>query len=363
MTCRGACRVVKITFVIAVASLAGGNRVVATYARLLKARGHEVTVVSRPWPRRTLLNRLRRALRGQPIRPHPSSPLFEALGDRHRVLDRRRPVAAADVPDGDAVVATWWETAEWVAALPVSKGRKFYLLQDVELFDHLPVDRVRATYALPLHKLAVSGYIRDRVRKEQPGAEIGLLPNAVDHALFTAPPRHRGRPFTVGFLYSSAPRKRAELAFATVEAARVRLPDLQVLAFGSKGDPSEIPPGIVYRRAPPQQEIPKLYAACDLWLFTSAHEGFGLPLLEAMACRTPVLATRAGAAPDLIDGRNGRLLPPDPEAFSAEIETISRMDPAEWRAMSDAAHATAAAHSWEAATDRLLGYLGEEARS
>ncbi|ARC90836.1 glycosyltransferase family 4 protein [Rhodovulum sp. MB263] len=353
----------RITFVIAVASLAGGNRVVATYARLLKARGHEVTVVSRPRPRRTLRDRLRAWRRGRPLPPHPRSPLFDALGDSHRVLDRRRPVVAEDLPDADVVIATWWETAEWVAALPASKGRKFYLLQDVELFDHLPVDRVRATYALPLRKLAVSDYIRDRVREEAPDSEIDLLPNAVDHAVFDAPPRARGTPLTVGFLHSIAPRKRIGLAFDAVASARLRLPDLRVISFGTTPATEDFPPDLIYRRAPPQQEIPKLYAACDLWLFTSAHEGFGLPLLEAMACRTPVLATSAGAAPDLIDGRNGRLLPPDPEAFSAEIETISRMDPTEWRAMSDAAHATAAAHSWEAATDRLLGYLREEIRS
>ncbi|WP_337249363.1 glycosyltransferase family 4 protein [Rhodovulum sulfidophilum] len=353
----------KITFVIAVASLAGGNRVVATYAQQLKARGHEVTVVSRPRPRRTPLDRLRAWLRGRPLPPHPRSPLFDALGDSHKVLNRWRPVVAEDLPDADVVIATWWETAEWVAALPASKGRKFYLLQDVELFDHLPVDRVRATYRLPLRKLAVSDYIRDRVREEAPGSEIDLLPNAVDHAVFNAPPRGRGTPFTVGFLHSIAPRKRIDLAFDTIGKARLRLPDLRVISFGTTPATDDFPRDLIYRRAPPQQEIPKLYAACDLWLFTSAHEGFGLPLLEAMACRTPVLATRAGAAPDLIDGRNGRLLPPDPEAFSAEIETISRMDPAEWRAMSDTAHATAAAHSWEAATDRLLGYLGEEARS
>ncbi|OLS42426.1 hypothetical protein BV379_20415 [Rhodovulum sulfidophilum] len=353
----------KITFVIAVASLAGGNRVVATYASRLKARGHEVTVISRPWPHPSPMRRLRARLRGRKLPSYTSSPLFDALGDSHKVLDRRRPVVAEDLPDADVVIATWWETAEWVAALPASKGRKFYLLQDVELFDHLPVDRVRATYRLPLRKLAVSDYIRDRVRDEAPGSKIDLLPNAVDHAVFDAPPRARGTPFTVGFLHSIAPRKRIDLAFDTIGKARLRLPDLRVVSFGTTPATENFPRDLIYRRAPPQQEIPKLYAACDLWLFTSAHEGFGLPLLEAMACRTPVLATRAGAAPDLIDGRNGRLLPPDPEAFSAEIETISRMDPAEWRAMSDAAHATAAAHSWETATDRLLDYLGEEARS
>ena len=87
-----------------------------------------------------------------------------------------------------------------------------------------------------------------------------------------------------------------------------------------------LPRGAQYRQRPPQAQIAAIYAACDLWLFTSRNEGFGLPLLEAMACRTPVLATRAGAAPDLIDGCNGVLLDSDPAAFAAEIARFHGMD-------------------------------------
>ena len=118
-----------------------------------------------------------------------------------------------------------------------------------------------------------------------------------------------------------------------------------------------LPDWVEYHRAPPQAEIPRLYAQCDLWLFTSRHEGFGLPLLEAMACRTPVLATRAGAAPDLITGQNGQLLEPSAEVFASQIERYAQMPPQEWRALSDAAFATAQAYSWDQSTDLLVDIL------
>ena len=74
-----------------------------------------------------------------------------------------------------------------------------------------------------------------------------------------------------------------------------------------------------------------------------------MPILEAMACRTPVLATRAGAAADLIDGTNGT-----PEAFADEIQRFADMSDAHWQGFSAAAYRTATSHTWQDATDRLL---------
>ena len=119
----------KITFVIPYAGLSGGIRVVAIYAALLAERGHEVRVISRPARKAPIGRRIKDFLRGRKRAPLPSTPLLAGLGARHKVLDRRRPVTAQDVEDGDVVIATWWDTAEAVAALPASKGRKFYTLK------------------------------------------------------------------------------------------------------------------------------------------------------------------------------------------------------------------------------------------
>ncbi len=75
-----------------------------------------------------------------------------------------------------------------------------------------------------------------------------------------------------------------------------------------------------------------------------------MPVLEAMACRTPVIGTPAGAAPELIGEGGGILIPPGDAAAMAEaILKIARMDQAEWQKISEAAHATAQARTWEKA--------------
>jgi glycosyltransferase involved in cell wall biosynthesis len=50
----------------------------------------------------------------------------------------------------------------------------------------------------------------------------------------------------------------------------------------------------------PDKDLPLLYSASKLYVLPSLHEGFGIPCLEAMACGTPVIATRVGALPEIV---------------------------------------------------------------
>ena len=89
----------KITFVLPVAGLAGGIRVVAIHAAKLRARGHAVTIVSQPPRRPGRRVRLARALRGRFRSDPPEPSYFDGLDISHHVLERPRPVTDADLPD------------------------------------------------------------------------------------------------------------------------------------------------------------------------------------------------------------------------------------------------------------------------
>jgi glycosyltransferase involved in cell wall biosynthesis len=67
-----------------------------------------------------------------------------------------------------------------------------------------------------------------------------------------------------------------------------------------------------------KDELAALYRGARCLLFPSRYEGFGLPLLEAMACGTPVVATRAGAIPE-VAGDAAVLVERDPEAIAEGV--------------------------------------------
>jgi glycosyltransferase involved in cell wall biosynthesis len=271
-------------------------------------------------------------------------------------LDDYRPVCDADVPDADVVVATWWETAEWVVRLSPAKGAKAFFLQGFEVYGAQPAERVRRTWSFPMHKIVIAQWLADVARREFNDDWVTVVPNSVDTRQFDAPVRGKQRTPTVGYLYSSVACKGCDRVIEAVRAARRALPALDVLAFGasSESEPPGLPEGCRYHRSPKQTELAAIYAACDAWLFASMAEGFGLPILEAMACRTPVIGTPAGAAPELIGMGGGIPLESfSPDEMAYAIVKIARMPDEEWRRMSACAYATARGYSWDDATDRF----------
>ncbi len=357
----------RITFVLPHANLSGGTRVVAMYARLLTERGHRVCVVSAPAPGPTLMDRVRAAVGRGPrtVAPAREASHLDGLGIEHRILDRRRPLRDADAPDADVIVATWWETAEWVMGLSPRKGAGAYFIQHDETV-FFPPDategrrRVEATWRLPLHKFAVATWLAELGVQRGLADRIEVVPNAVDHGLFRVGPRGKQTPSTVGFMYSTTRFKGCDTAVAAIAAAREQVRDLRVKAFGLD-DPAELiplPAGTQYVRRPEQARIPGIYASCDAWLFPSRSEGFGLPILEAMACRTPVIGTPAGPAPELLGAGGGVLVrADDPTDMARAIVEVMRMPEGSWRALSAAAFENAARFTWDHSTTLLEATL------
>jgi len=352
----------RITFVLEGRGLSGGVRVVVHQANLLRARGHQVTIVSRrvPYPRRlrSWAKRLRREAR-------------LSLGmDRDHLSDFSGPVVFASrerladrVPNGDAVIATYWTTAQPVMDLPARCGRKYYFLQHYEAHSCDP-QVVDATWRLPMRKLVVARWLQTLAREKFDDPNAVLVSNGVDLELFDAPARTPHDPPRVGVMYSGQKWKGTPVAFAAIARARQEIPNLEAVCFGQHPPSAELPlpPNTQFHHRPPQRKIREIYASADVWLCASSTEGFALPPLEAMACRCPVVCTRCGGPEDFIeDGHNGFLVDVgNVEQMADRMVRILR-DPQMWRRMSDHAYVTRLHFTWKRAVDRFAAALrGDE---
>jgi glycosyltransferase involved in cell wall biosynthesis len=347
----------KITFVAPYASLAGGIRVVAIYAELLHKLGHEVFIVSKPKAQPTLKEQTRSLFKGKGlIRVTQGPSHFDHINPQiqHKVIESARRFQDSDVPDADAIIATWWETAEEIASLSSSKGRKIYFIQQHETHQGQPIERVKATYRLPFHKITISKWLIDLMESEYGDKDVSLVLNSVECDRFYAPKRNKQDIPTVGMLYKPTFHKGCDVSFKAIAKATRSIPNLKLIAFGAC-DPSPdfpLPAGTEYIKQPPQDLIKEIYAKCDVWLCGSRSEGFHLPPLEAMACRCPVVSTEVGGPLDTIEeGVNGYLVPvEDDEALADRLVKMLSLSQEDWQSMSDAAYATATQYTWEDAT-------------
>ncbi len=103
----------------------------------------------------------------------------------------------------------------------------------------------------------------------------------------------------------------------------------------------------------PEADLPALYAGAEALMLPSRYEGFGLPVLEAMACGTPVLCARAGALPEVAGAAAVLLSPDDPRAWS-EAASLLCGDAAARAERVAAGRARAEAFRWEASAERTL---------
>jgi len=342
----------RITFILPTVNMSGGIRVISIYAKALEGMGHTVTLVSPPKKKYSFKEQLKSLVRGNGwlIQSKPISHL-DSLDLNHHIIEKWRPIVESDVPDADVIIATWWETAEWVINLPDSKGAKVYFIQHHEIHPYLPFERCKATYQLPMHKIVIAKWLKEIMSNDYFDSKTDLVPNSVDHEHFFSPIRAKQNVPTVGFLYSHSSYKGVDITLKVIDKLREQFAELRVITFGSvkPEDPTELDGRIEFHYSPAQDTIRDIYSECDVWITASKTEGFNLPAMEAMACRTPVASTKAGWPDEAItNGLNGVLVNVDDiNALANGVATILSLTNDEWKKMSENAHETTKNSTWD----------------
>ena len=93
--------------------------------------------------------------------------------------------------------------------------------------------------------------------------------------------------------------------------------------------------------------LPSLYAGAASFVFPSLYEGFGLPLLEAMASGVPVIASNRASVPEVMGDAGQSLEPDSPEDTAAKITALLD-DPSARVAMGQRGVERAAGFTWAA---------------
>jgi glycosyltransferase involved in cell wall biosynthesis len=141
------------------------------------------------------------------------------------------------------------------------------------------------------------------------------------------------RPFLL-FLGGEKPHKNVQNVVRAFAEARRRhdLPHVLVLAGPMPKGPGRLEalisaldltasiarPGIV-----PEEDLPGLYAGADAFLYPTLYEGFGLPVVEAMACGVPVLTSATSALQEIAGGYAYLVDPMDVDAIAAGIVALA----------------------------------------
>jgi glycosyltransferase involved in cell wall biosynthesis len=96
----------------------------------------------------------------------------------------------------------------------------------------------------------------------------------------------------------------------------------------------------------PDAEQALWYSSAVIFAYPSVYEGFGLPLLEAMACGTPVVASRSSSLPEVVGEAGVLVSPSDPGELSAALAALLASDDRRAR-LREAGLARARTFSWQ----------------
>ena len=106
----------------------------------------------------------------------------------------------------------------------------------------------------------------------------------------------------------------------------------------------------------PDADLAALYAGCSVFCFPSLYEGFGLPVLEAMASGAPVITTNVSSLPEVGGDAAVYVAPEDEAEIGAALERLLR-SPDERAELAERGRRRAAEFSWRHAAETLLGEI------
>lgn len=191
-------------------------------------------------------------------------------------------------------------------------------------------DVIRPLLKKAIYVLTVSEYSRREILDwaDLPSEKVISVYNATSSGYM-----YEGRKFDPGYqylLYVGNKRPHKNIMRLLTAFSQAELPDDIKLVF--TGDTTKelselasklkITNRLVFLGFVPEEDLPSIYRGAMAVMLVSLYEGFGIPIIEAMACGVPVLTSNVSAMPEISGGAAHLVDPMNEGAISAGIEKI-----------------------------------------
>lgn len=370
----------KINFVLLSTAKNGGTRVIFEMANHLVERKHEITIISLDQPQHHWFS-LKKEIKIN----YPESKYFIPFPGRAKIpffaifrkifkamklpydVDRIK-LLARSIPEADITIATEFPTAR--AVFLSGKGKLFYYIQhDETTFSKNPIESRQAlsSYYLPLKHLVVSYWLKDLV-KSRTGKEAIYLGNGVNTEIFK-PLNNKKKNTVMGFIrgiewkgeddmlkaFAILQEKNKDICFKIVDSKNLLRKLLKKLNIKLNN--------IEILKKHTDEELVSFYSSSDVFVFTSHLEGFGLPPLEAMACKTSVVTTDCLGTRDFVVNNFNALVVPfkNPEKIAEAVLQILKSPELSNKLIKNGFQ-TAKEFNWHQVVNRLETALKNEAK-
>jgi glycosyltransferase involved in cell wall biosynthesis len=212
--------------------------------------------------------------------------------------------------------------------------------------------------------VACYGVARDRITVIMPGVDASFAPVVDRQALATIDARYRLEHPLALAVGTIEPRKRYDHLIAAFAQARRQPGGPRMLAIaGRRGwlydsvfqavEEHRVADKVRFLDYVPEDDLVALYSTADVLAMPSAYEGFGIPVIEAMACGAPVVCSDGGALPEAA-GDAALIVPVDDIASLADALVAVTSETSHQEAMRVKGLARAAEFTWERVARRHL---------
>lgn len=345
----------KVNFILPPIGVSGGIDVVYKYVDLLQKSGHDVCVY--------------KAIQANNMYRYPlkiKNTVHQVYCTAKTILEKEKYRHSTDcfvwkinnntIRDADVIIATAWPTAFEVYRLSESKGRKFYFIQDYEVWDN--AEFVKKSYQLPLNKIVISTWINDCLQQDLEMGPFPIVYNGLDASVYHSTIQKRNMNEVLFLMLNhKLSKKGVANGLAAFKAVKKKYPDAKLRMFGMC-DGANLPENVEYFQNPSKDKIVELYSQSDIFIFPSLEEGWGLTPLEAMACGCVVVGTRTGFVLDLGIHRENMMIS-EPGNVSDMVLNIEEVisNPVLIKKIKEKSIETVKSLDWEKSADRLVNIL------